>query len=186
MNVMILSSSKEEIADYYKVIAKNISHYLASSGFDLVFGAASSSMMGICYREFINQGRNVYAFTTEKYAEDLANLPLAKSFVRETTLDMKKSMFENSDFIVALSGGLGTLSEILSFIEENRSNDKSVPIILYDEDHYYQKLFELFNNMKALNFISDGIEDYIKIAHNKNEFIEALDMCVMKGKKGIL
>lgn len=182
MNVMILSSSKEKINDYYKVIARSVSSYLAGCDFDLVFGASSSSMMGICYDEFVKQGRNVYAFTTEKYADDLANLNLAKKFVRETTLDMKKSMFENSDVIVALPGGLGTLSEILSFMEENRSNDKDVPIVLYDEDGYYQKLFELLDNMKLLNFITEDINDYIKVTHNKDEFVEAINLCVMKGR----
>lgn len=183
MNVMILSSSKEEINDYYKSIARNISHYLAGCGYDLVFGASSSSMMGICYDEFIKQERDVYAFTTQKYTDDLVNLPMAKHYVRETTLDMKKSMFENSDIIVALPGGLGTISEILSFMEENRSNNKYIPIILYDEDGYYNKLFELLDSMKELNFITENISDYIKVAHNKNEFVEVIDMCMMKGRK---
>lgn len=183
MNVMILSSSKEEIDDYYKVVAKSISNYLASCEFDLVYGASSSSMMGICYDEFAKRNRNIYAFTTEKYIDDLVNLPKAKHYIRETTLDMKKSMFENSDIIVALPGGIGTISEILSFMEENRSNDKNVPIILYDEDSYYQKLLELLENMKALNFITEDISDYLKVTHNKDEFIEAIDICMMKGRK---
>ena len=49
MNVLILSSSREEIDPYYKSIARSISSFLAKSECDLVFGAASSSMMGICY-----------------------------------------------------------------------------------------------------------------------------------------
>ena len=101
MNVMILSSSKEEINDYYKSIAKSVAGYLAGCGFDLVYGASSNSMMGICYQEFVNYDRNVYAFTTEKYTDDLCNLQKAKCFVRQTTFDMKKSMFENSNLIVA-------------------------------------------------------------------------------------
>ena len=183
MNAMIISSSKEEINDYYKSIARSISHYLAINDFDLVFGAASSSMMGICYDEFIRNNRNIYAFTTEKYIDDLKNIPKAIPFLRETTFDMKKSMFENSDIIVALPGGIGTLSEILSFIEENRSNDKNIPIIMYDEDGFYQKLLDLLNDMKEKKFISDEITKYINIARNYNEFSEIIDICMIKRRE---
>jgi len=183
MNVMILSSSKEEINDYYKSIARSISKYLASLEYDLVYGAASVSMMGICYEEFIKQNRDVHAFTTEKYIDDLVNLPQAHHYIRETTFDMKKSMFENSDLVVALPGGTGTLSEILAFMEENRSNDKNIPIIIYDEDNYYQKLFELLNNMKEHGFITEEINNHISIAHNKEEFEEFIYISRIKGRK---
>lgn len=180
MNVMILSSSKEEINDSYKSIARGISNFLARDGYDLVFGASSSSMMGICYQEFIKNGRDVYAFTTEKYIDDLSNLSIAKHYVRETTFDMKKSMFENSDIIVALPGGIGTLSEILSFIEENRSNDKNVPIVMYDEDGFYQKLFDLLEDMVKKGFISDCINEYIKVVNNYSDFRNVISDCAMK------
>jgi len=182
MNVMIISSSNEKIDDYYKSIARSVSGYLSKCCFDLVFGASSNSMMGICYEEFIKQNRNIYAFTTEKYLDDLKNLPNSYFSINETTFDMKKAMFENSDLIVALPGGIGTVSEILSFIEENRSNNKDVPIVVYDEDNYYQKLFDMFKDMSDKNFITEDIEKYICITHNVDEFRYAIDNYIFKGK----
>lgn len=175
MNVLILSSASTNIDPYYVSVARSIAGYLAKNEFNLVFGAASFSMMGACYEEFIRYDREVLAFTTEKYKSDLDNLDGSKKFVRETTFDMKKSMFENSDLIVVLPGGLGTLSEVLSYIEENRSNDKTVPIEIYDEDGYYQKLFEMLEIMKDKKFVSGDITDYVNISHNKNEFEEHIN-----------
>ena len=142
MNVAILSSSSKEIDNYYLSIARSVAGSLADTNFDLVFGGCSTSMMGVCYQEFASKGRNIYSFTTEKYANDIIKLPLAKHYIRETTFDLKKSIFENSDLIVALAGGIGTLSEVLAFVEENRSNDKNVPIVIYDENNYYKFLLE--------------------------------------------
>ena len=113
MNVAILSSSSNNIDVYYNSVARSISHNLANNNFDLVFGGCSTSMMGICYQEFASKGRNIYSFTTEKYTGDIVNLPLARHYVRETTFDLKKSIFENYDLIIALAGGYGTLSEVL-------------------------------------------------------------------------
>ena len=157
MNVAILSSSSKEIDNYYLSIARSVAGSLADTNFDLVFGGCSTSMMGVCYQEFASKGRNIYSFTTEKYANDIIELPLAKHYIRETTFDLKKSIFENSDLIVALAGGIGTLSEVLAFVEENRSNDKNVPIIIYDENNYYKFLLEelgLMQNEYLENFVT--------------------------------
>lgn len=168
MNVLIISSSREEIDDYYKSIAKNISSFLANDN-DLVFGASSKSMMGICYKEFAKKERKIYAFTTSKYIEDLKNLDKAKKYIRETTFDLKKDMLFNSDLVVALPGGVGTLSEILSYIEEKRSNELDIPIIIYDENNYYKLLNSFIKQMNQEKFISD-ISDLYVITHNKEEF----------------
>ena len=183
MNVAILSSSSNNIDVYYNSVARSISHNLANNNFDLVFGGCSTSMMGICYQEFASKGRNIYSFTTEKYTGDIVNLPLARHYVRETTFDLKKSIFENSDLIIALAGGVGTLSEVLSFVEENRSNDKNVPIVIYDENHYYEFLFKQLNFMQDEYFLNDDITKWLTIIHNHDEWVSYMENFINeKGK----
>lgn len=184
MNVAILSSSSERIDPYYYSITQSIAHYLACNNFDLVYGGCSTSMMGICYQEFSKYNRNIYSFTTEKYTDDISNLPKAKHFIRQTTFDMKKEMFENSDLIIALPGGIGTLSEILSFVEENRSNDKEVPIIIYDENSDYQFLFQQLNYMEQKGFASN-ITDLIIVCHNVDEFQQSIENIISKKGKNV-
>lgn len=180
MNVGIICSSRKEIDPYYLSIARSISSYLAELGFDLVFGACSESMMGICYDEFRRKGRNITAVTTTKYIDDLVNMKYADPIVCDTTFDLKKELFENSDIIVALPGGIGTDSEILSFIEEVRSNDKKMHIEIYDEGNYGERFFEpLINNIikEKINskFADKSVLEYFDISHNKSEFKEHID-----------
>lgn len=170
MNVLILSSGNKDINPYYLSIAKSISSFLAQNECDLVFGGCSTSMMGICYNEFVKNNRNIYSFTTNKYIDDLNNLNDSKKFIRENTFDMKKDMFNNSDLIVCLPGGIGTLSELLTYIEEKRSNDKNVPIIIYDENHFYDKLFEVIEKLEEEKFIDKSFESNYDVATNKAEF----------------
>ena len=183
MNVLMLSSVSTNIDPYYVSMARNIAKYLADNGFDLVFGGASTSMTGVCYEEFVKNNREIYLFTTEKYLSDLVNLPKAKPYIRETTFDMKKSMFENSDLIVALPGGYGTLSEILSYMEENRSNDKCVPILIHDEDKFYDKLFETLDIIKDKGFASSDVRDLVSISHNKDEFDQEINKFLIKKRR---
>lgn len=183
MNVAILSSSSKEIDNYYLSIARSVAGSLADTNFDLVFGGCSASMMGVCYQEFASKGRNIYSFTTEKYANDIIKLPLAKHYIRQTTFDLKKSIFENSDLIVALAGGIGTLSEVLAFVEENRSNDKNVPIIIYDENNYYKFLLEELGLMQNEYFLNEDISKWLTIIHNYDEWNEYLGNFVMRKER---
>lgn len=170
MEVLIIASSRDNISDYYKSIARNISNYLAKNNCNLIFGGASSSMMGICYDEFSRLNRNIYAYTTLKYVDDLKNLPNSKKVICETTFDLKKNMFENSDLIVCLPGGIGTISELLSYIEEKRSNEKDIPIIVYDENEYYKKLFNMLDGTVINKFSDKDIYNMFDLATTKEEF----------------
>ena len=176
MEVGIISSSSMKIDPYYINLARDISKYLASQELDLVFGGSSYSMMGACYDEFIRQNRKVYAFTTDRWKDDLVNLDKAyRKIISETTFDLKKAIFENSDFIVALPGGTGTISEVLSFIEENRSNNRNLPIEIYDEDGSFKPIFDVLNIQIANGFTSPDIYNYFNISRNKEEFIEHIE-----------
>ena len=170
MNVLIISSANNNIDEYYKNIAKKVSSFLALENCNLVFGGCSISMMGACYQEFIKQGRKVYAFTNDEYVDDLENLKEAISTVVDTTFDLKKIMFEHSDLIVCLAGGVGTTSELLSYIEEKRTYLKDKPIIIYDENKFYEYLILQLEKMKEENFIKQKVLDNFNIVQNMKEF----------------
>lgn len=185
MNVAILSSNSDKISNYYINQARIISNDLATRGFDLVFGGCSFSMMGACYKEFVQNNRKIYSYTTEKYKDDIINMPDAKHCVEKTTFDLKKALFRKADLIVALAGGIGTLSEVLSFLEENRSNDLNVPIIIYDTNNYYYHLIELLKTMTDNCFLNiDNIMKYIIIINNHQEWLEYIDN--FKLKRGMI
>ena len=173
--VGIICSSSENIDDYYKSVARSVSNYFAQEGYDLVFGGSSKSMMGICYDEFSKNNRKVYAFTTNKYADELKELEPYAGVICESTFDLKKRLFENSDIIVALPGGIGTCSEIFSFIEEKRSNNRTVPFEIYDEDGYYLPLVEFISILQLKGMADMDIENEFNISHNKDELIEHIE-----------
>ena len=184
MKVSISSSSRKEIDDYYCSIARSVSNYLAHNDFDLIYGGCSTSMMGVCYDEFKKNGRKIYVYTTELYTDDLKNLEYDDCEVCKTTFDLKKRMFYDSDVVIALPGGPGTLSEMLAFIEEKRSNEQyDKLLIVYDEDHFYDKVFAVLNEMIEKKFVGKNIYDFFYIAHNKEEFASALDTLFSKNKR---
>lgn len=180
MNVLILSSSREGIDDYYKSIARSVSIFLANNDCNLVFGGCSSSMMGICYEEFVKKNREIYSFTTPNYVSDLRNLAKCKNYIRKTTFELKQDMFNNSDLIVCLPGGVGTYSELLSYIEEKRSNSSDKPIIIYDENGFYNNFLKFLEYLVQEKFVDKDIFEMFSVVKNREQMEE--EFYEMKGK----
>ena len=174
----------EDIANNYKSLAKGIASYLAKSGYNLVFGGSPKSMTGKCYEEFIRHNRKVLVFTTTEYESDLDNMPEAKGYVCDDTFGVKEGIFNNSDVILALPGGIGTYSEILAFIEEKRSNKKDIPIEIYDEDGYLSNmLIETLKIMELKGFVDNSVYSLFSISHNFEELQEHLDEYLYNQKR---
>lgn len=172
--VGIITSANDKVDDYHKCIARTTAMWLANMDYNLIFGGGSKSMSFICYDAFSKKDRKIYAVTTKYYQDDLKKLPKAKPLFCETTFDMKKRIFENSDLIVVLPGGIGTFSELLSFIEENREREEKVPIEIYDEngDGFFKQFFEMLKSLVKMKFVDVSIFDSFKVSHNKDEFID--------------
>lgn len=165
MNVLIISSANENIDDNYKLIAKKIASFLASKNYNLVFGGSTLSLMGICYNEFKNN--KIYPFSINGFEN---------STIVKNTFDLKKKMYNKCNLIVCLPGGVGTISELLSYIEENRVSPNPKLIIVYDETNFYKNLIGQLAKIKEERFI-DKI-DYLKIISNFEDF----QMIIKKGK----
>lgn len=175
MKVTIGSSSREEIKEIYKESAKEVIQYLVSKKFDLTWGCGSSSIMGICYNEFKNSNLNIYGFTTDKYKSDLDSLKYANNIICKNTFDLKKHLFSNSDFILMLPGGTGTISEFFAFLEEIRSNEKNIPLILYNKDGHFNTMLALIDDLIERKFNDKSIYDYFLIVNSLDEFIRTIE-----------
>ncbi len=170
MKALIITSSSDSIGAEYLDIAENVSNILVKQDFDLIFGGSSLSMMGACYNVFSKNGRKIDAHTTPKYKDQFEVLPKAKHYLKKTTFDLKKDMFNDADIVICLPGGIGTYSEVLSFIEEKKSNNKVTPLIIYNEYGFYNKLLDILEDLKEKRFTDKTVNDYFILVNNIEEF----------------
>lgn len=170
MRITISSSSNDLIDNKYKESAIKISNFLAENNCDLNWGSGSNSIMGICYDIFAKHNRNIYGYTTPKYIEEIKKLPKATHTIFDTTYDLKKHIFIDADIIVLLPGGTGTISEFFSYLEEIRSNDINIPLIIYNEHNHFDTTLALIDDLIKRNFNNPTIYNCIKIANNFKEF----------------
>ena len=175
MRIAICTSQSTDIDEKYIESSKKIIKYLAEKNFDLNWGGVGYSIMGVCYDEFTKNNKKAYAYKTPKYLDDLKDLPKAKHQVFDTTFDLKKNLFNDSKIIVMLPGGIGSISELFSYLEEIRSNGKNQLLIIYNESHHFDKTIELINDLVERKFADKSIYNFFKIANNFEEFKEIIE-----------
>ena len=166
MKVFIASAANKEISEDYVDLAYDVSNVFAEKGFDLLFGAANYSMMGACYKAFIKNNRKVYAYTVPKYERDFKRLPKAKCVRVEDTLLRFRKLYFRSDVIVILPGGVGTVAELFSSIEEYRTSLGNKKILLVNYKNYYDELIDWFKSSSKKGFVSKDIFQMFNIAEN--------------------
>lgn len=170
MRVTISASASETIDKIYIDESEKLLEFLASNGCDLNWGSGSISIMGSCYNIFNKYNRKMYGYTTPKYFDDIENLPNAKHTKFTDTIALKRSFFLDADLYICLPGGLGSISEFFSFLEESRSNDNPTPIVLYNINNHFGKVMELLDDLVKRNFNGLSIYNYFKLINSLEEF----------------
>ncbi len=182
MKILISSSQNENIDEKYKESAHRITSFLADQGDTLVWGSGCRSIMGICYEEFAKKDCEILGYTTKKYVDEIELLPKAKHKVMDDTFDLKKVLFQESDMVLVLPGGTGTVSELFTYLEEVRSNDVNKTLVVFDEYGHYAKVLEVIEDLIVRRFNSNSIYDYLHITHNLDEFKTVYEKCANKTK----
>lgn len=170
MRILIISSSRDEVNEKYLELGNIVGNKLRDLNLELNFGAASTGIMG----RYKNYFRTVNSYTVKKYVDDLRNINSTKEYTLDTTFDRTKNLYTDSDLILVLPGGTGTLAEIFSILEENRSIDNPKPMYIYNYDHYYDNVINIIETCINNKFNDKSIYNYFYVSDNLDELIDKI------------
>lgn len=174
MRILIISSSRDEVNEKYLELGNIVGNKLRDLNLELNFGAASTGIMG----RYKNYFRTVNSYTVKKYVDDLRNINSTKEYILDTTFDRTKNLYTDSDIILVLPGGTGTLAEIFSILEENRSIDNPKPMYIYNYDHYYDNVINIIDKCITNKFNDKSIYNYFYVSDNLDELIDKIKECL--------
>lgn len=175
--VAVYCAASERIDRKYFDFAKRLGGALGRQGFCLVYGGGASGLMGAVADAVLDAGGEVTGVMPlfMRRFED-AHPRLTRLVEVDTMHERKTAMVAQSDAIIALPGGCGTFEELLEAFTWKRLQLICHPIIVVNQDGYYDPLQALFRSAVDQGFLAKNFEDLWTFVETPEAAIESLLM----------
>ena len=137
---------------------------LADQGWRLVYGAGDVGLMGRVARSAQAAGGQTFGvIPVHLMNTEVGKRDLSQFIVTENMHERKKVMFMNSDAIVVLPGGAGSLDEFFEVLTWRQIGLHQKPIFLLNTENYWQPLVALLDHVIAQGFAAPSLRDYVHV-----------------------
>ncbi len=155
--------------------ARTLGRILAENGVRLVYGGGSIGLMGAIADSVIDHGGQVTGIIPDFLkAREMMFRRAQEIIVTRDMHERKRLMFERADAFVALPGGVGTLEELVEQLTWAQLGRHKKPILMANIDGFWDPLCALFDHMRAMQFIRDGLSVAPLVVNSVEEILPAL------------
>ena len=175
MRVFIGCSASNNISDEYFINCKKLLDSVLDSH-DLVFGACNSGIMALAHEIALDNNRKIIGVCPEVYKHDFKNLKCSEEIITSDIISRTSELINNSDALIFLPGGIGSVYELFTAIESKRCHEFDKPIVIYNYNGYYDKLLDFLENVynerfarvvdKENYFVTDDIPSVLEYIEN--------------------
>jgi hypothetical protein len=152
-SICVFCGSRAGADPAHAASARETGAAIAAAGWRLVYGAGDTGLMGEVARAAIAAGgRTLGVIPAHLIAREKGRRDLTQFVVTEDMHERKKVMFMNSDAVVVLPGGAGTLDEFFEVLTWAQIGLHAKPIFLLDTAGYWQPLHRLVEHVVAEGF----------------------------------
>jgi uncharacterized protein (TIGR00730 family) len=134
---------------------------LARHGWRLVFGAGDVGLMGEVAKAAAG-GPTLGVIPVHLLGRERSRRDTSGFVVTEDMHERKKVMFMNSDAVVVLPGGAGSLDEFFEVLTWAQIGLHGKPILLLDVQSYWQPLVTLIDHVIAEGFADAGLRGHFR------------------------
>lgn len=163
LSVCVYCGASDRADPKYAETARQLGAELARRQWTLVWGGGKTGLMGAVARGAKESGGRVVGVLPEFIRQWEVAYDRADEMMVVTTMHERKLLLQvRSDVFVILPGGIGTLDEIADTLDLKNLSQHRKPIILFNQDGYYDSL---------LAFVDHSIASKFSKAEARNQFI---------------
>lgn len=152
-SVCVFCGSRTGKSPAYIKSAIEIGTSLAQNNLRLVYGAGDVGLMGAVANAVQKNDGNVFGvIPTHLLNREIGKTDLTQFIITENMHERKKLMFMNSDAIITLPGGPGSLDELFEVLTWAQLGQHNKPIFLLNTDGYWNQLLGLIDHQIEQGF----------------------------------
>ncbi len=156
-------------------VAQRLGTMLAEKGITLVYGGGGVGLMGVVANAALAAaGRVVGVIPSFLLRRESGHPDLTETVVVETMHERKLTMFERSEGIVVLPGGIGTLEELFEVLSWRTLGLHEKPIVIIDQGGYWQPLAALLRGVVDGGFAERTHLDHVAFVTDLDQVLPAI------------
>ncbi|MDA1238288.1 MAG: TIGR00730 family Rossman fold protein [Proteobacteria bacterium] len=154
----------------YTLVAQELGKLIGINGLRLVYGAGDVGLMGeIAKATQENGGKILGVIPNHLLKLEVAKTDLDTFIVTENMHERKKVMFSNSDIIVVMPGGVGTLEEFFEVLTWKQLGLHTKDIILLNVEGFWNNLVGLIEGLVESKFANKKILSQFIVVNSVKE-----------------
>lgn len=156
-SLCVFCASSDNIAQKYKDTAREVGRLTAINGWRLLNGAGSGGLMGATTEGCQANGGKVTGIIPQ-WMIDKGWLyqGLDEVVITHDMSERKKILRDRSDAVLVLPGGMGTMEELFETTTRKQLGQYFKPIILLNQDGFYDDLIAWLNMCHKQCFLRKG------------------------------
>ncbi|MBQ0139575.1 MAG: TIGR00730 family Rossman fold protein [Kurthia sp.] len=175
MKIAVFCGSSIGNNTYFKEQAYKLGKEFAKLGITLIYGGASSGIMGeLASSTLANNGQVIGVMPKALQKKEITNKNLSELHIVETMHERKKLMMDFADGFIVFPGGIGTMEEFFEVFTWNTIGIINKPCILLNIDGYYDLLIQFFYKMEKEGFLKSAVREKLLIKESLDDAITAI------------
>jgi len=175
MRVCVFAASSSRIDTAYMEAASSLGHLLATADMDVIYGGGGIGLMGKLADAVINSKGKITGVIPEfMHQEGWGHEGLTEMIITSDMGERKKRMIGDSDAIVALPGGVGTLEELTEAITLKQLGLFRGPVVILNTLGFYSNLLLFLEDMIKGNFLRREHGNIWSVVNTPREVIDAI------------
>lgn len=166
----IFCSASENIDKMYFDAARRVGQWMGQNGKTLVYGGSNLGLMESVAQAMKEQGGHIIGVVPSIVEENGKVSACIDRIIHTNNLsDRKDILTAESDILVALPGGIGTLDEVFHVVGAASIGYHQKRVVLYNVDGFYDKLIAALDDLLVKGFSRRPLSAYCDIANSFEE-----------------
>jgi hypothetical protein len=173
--ICVYCASSNQVASKYFDAARKLGEILAREKISVVYGGGATGLMGELATSALRAGGHVIGIMPDFMREvEWAHREVKEFLFVGDMHERKKKFLEYSDALVALPGGCGTFEELLEAITLKRLGLFLKPIIIFNQEGYYDPLLAMLDRAVEEKFMGENHRGIWQAVHRVKDILPVI------------